>query len=321
MERRLAFEIRPWGPNQHFGPYGCLGCPPPNVLPPGIKPNPKLDGTSAIHWAVQSGHLPLLASLSDDLSTYMKHEQYSQQTLLLACRYGHAEIVGLLLNYSDNSHMNDNALFEAYRGGHLNVLRLLISSGRDLDPIPWYDRKFGAERKYLAHCAAEFGHVHILQHILQSNRTWHVESLKDASGWTIFHYAAMNGHYEIINELVKNGADSYDERCLDQAITPLMLAAQNGHAEAVRALLAAGADPRARGGSSLRIPLDTFPAPLMEANDHYENIDAFEVNELAPMAVHLAARYGHAEVLEVLPMEVSTLGLAASIENLTSYLR
>ncbi|KAG7006857.1 hypothetical protein G7Y79_00012g031930 [Physcia stellaris] len=298
-DRQLAFEIRPWGSNQHFGPYGCLGCPPPDVPPSEVKTNLNLDGTSAIHWAAQSGHLPLLTSFGDDLSTYMHHEQYSQQTLILACRYGHAEIVALLLNHSDHSHRNDEAYVEACREGHLNVMQVLISSGRDLNPIPLVSRKFGAEQKKLAHFAAEFGHVHILQYILQSNRAWQADSLKDGSGRTMFHYAALNGHHEIIYELIKNGINTYDEKCWNQSMTPLMLAAQNGHAEAVRALLAAGADPKARGGSNLPIPLDTFPASLMKL-ERYSSLGL-----LASMAVHLAARYGHAEVLEVLPMEIA----------------
>lgn len=288
-----------------------MGCPPPDIPQSELKPNLNLVGTSAIHWAAQSGHLPLLASFSDELYTYMNHEQYSKQTLLLACRYGHAEIVGLLLNHSYHSHGNDNVYIDACRRGHLNVLRVLISSGRDLDSIPLVNRKFGAEQKYLAHFAAEFGHVHILQHILQSNRTWQADSLKDGSGQTMFHYAALNGHHEIIYELIKNGINTYNEKCWDQSMTPLMFAAQNGHAETVRALLAAGADPKARGGSNLPIPLDKFHASLMELDSHNARMEL-----LAPMAVHLAARYGHAEVLEVLPMEVGVLHLNHGTELL-----
>lgn len=305
-ERQLAFEIRPWGPNQHFGPYGCLGCPPPDVPQSEFNTNLNLDGTSALHWAAQSGHLPLIASFTGDLSTYMDHERYSQQTLVLACRYGHEEIVGLLLSHSHNPRRNDIALQEACQAGYLNVLQLLTAGESPAKSSrSWHSRTFGAEQRYLAHFAAEFGHVHILQYIFQYTGMWQVDPLKDASGRTMFHYAAMNGHYKIIDELVRNGVDCYDERCWDQQMTPMMLAAQNGHAGAVRALLAAGADPKVRGRSSLPFPFHEFLAPLFQSYGLTHGMKEAPVQ--APMAVHLAARYGHAEVLQVLPIQVGFL--------------
>ena len=61
------------------------------------------------------------------------------------------------------------------------------------------------------------------------------------TGWTALHYAATNGHLEIMNLLLEHHA--YIDAESPNATTPLMMAAHYGSADAVRLLLSAGADP------------------------------------------------------------------------------
>ena len=268
-----------------------------------------LDGTSAIHWAAQSGYLPLIASLSANVSTYLDHKLYSQQTLNLACRYGQVEVVAILLSYScPFPRRYDSALQEPCQHGHQDVLRLLVwneEHDSDVSSRLWNHKTFGVERKFLIHFAAEFGYVHILGHICQITAPWRLDTLEDVSGRTTYHYAAMNGHFEVIDALVKKGLNSYDEKCRDQEMTPLMLAAQAGHAKAVQSLLAAGADPMVCGSRRLSIEFEDFPPNVFLTDIPYVET-AYSAGK-APMAVHIAARHGHAEVLKVLPMEVGFL--------------
>ena len=60
------------------------------------------------------------------------------------------------------------------------------------------------------------------------------------TGWTPLHYAATNGHLEIMNLLLENYA--YIDAESPNGTTPLMMAAQYGSATAVKLLLEAGAD-------------------------------------------------------------------------------
>jgi ankyrin repeat protein len=60
-------------------------------------------------------------------------------------------------------------------------------------------------------------------------------------GWTPLHYAATNGHLEIMNVLLENHA--YIDAASPNGTTPLMMAAQYGTPSAVKLLLEAGADP------------------------------------------------------------------------------
>jgi len=61
------------------------------------------------------------------------------------------------------------------------------------------------------------------------------------TGWTPLHYAATNGHLEVIELLLDQSA--YIDAESPNGTTPLMMAAQYGSPEAVKLLLESGADP------------------------------------------------------------------------------
>ena len=61
------------------------------------------------------------------------------------------------------------------------------------------------------------------------------------TGWTALHYAATNGHVEIIRILLEQHA--YIDAESPNGTTPLMMAAHYGSPSAVKVLLEAGADP------------------------------------------------------------------------------
>jgi uncharacterized protein len=60
------------------------------------------------------------------------------------------------------------------------------------------------------------------------------------TGWTPLHYAATNGHVDVINLLLEENA--YIDAASPNGSTPLMMAARYGTPEAVKLLLDAGAD-------------------------------------------------------------------------------
>jgi hypothetical protein len=66
----------------------------------------------------------------------------------------------------------------------------------------------------------------------------------DGGGYTPLHYAAYNGHLDVVHALLRLGVQINARN--DAGATPLFLAAQQSHAAAVRALVAVGADPLIR---------------------------------------------------------------------------
>ena len=65
---------------------------------------------------------------------------------------------------------------------------------------------------------------------------------RNVSDYTPLSLAASGGYVNIINLLLKNGAEINSRTGSKLGISPLMLAAMNGHKEAVRVLLDNGSD-------------------------------------------------------------------------------
>ena len=68
-------------------------------------------------------------------------------------------------------------------------------------------------------------------------------------GWTPLHYAATNGHLNVINLLLDQHA--YIDAASPNGTTPLMMAAEYSAATTVQLLLEAGADPSIKNGKGL----------------------------------------------------------------------
>ncbi len=69
------------------------------------------------------------------------------------------------------------------------------------------------------------------------------------SGWTPLHYAATNGHLDVMRLLLDENA--YIDAASPNGTTPLMMAARYGTPEAVKLLLEAGADATLRNVQGL----------------------------------------------------------------------
>ncbi|QWE21527.1 ankyrin repeat domain-containing protein [Polynucleobacter sp. AP-Kolm-20A-A1] len=75
------------------------------------------------------------------------------------------------------------------------------------------------------------------------------KAMVDHVGWTPLHYACTNGHIEIAQFLIANGA-TVDSRSLN-GTTPLMMAVQSGNEQLVKLLLDKGADIQIRNNLGL----------------------------------------------------------------------
>jgi hypothetical protein len=91
--------------------------------------------------------------------------------------------------------------------------------------------------------AARTGRIgYVKQHLIAGT------DVNAKGGWmdgTPLHYAAMEGHKEIVELLLANGADVNTK---DDGVTPLHFAASGDHKEIAELLIANGADVNAKGG-------------------------------------------------------------------------
>ena len=85
------------------------------------------------------------------------------------------------------------------------------------------------------------------------------------SGWAPLHYAAFEGHAEVVKYLLEKGADK--DAVAPNGYSALLLAMRNGHMEAARELLYADADVNikgARGETALSLALGRKDKELEE---------------------------------------------------------
>ena len=215
MYGTLRFEIRPWGSNQHFGPYGCKGCPIQESEIHGRKPNhgrpylaKDLPCMSLVHWAAESGHLPLLKAIEPRMWDYCKHEEFHDETLMLACRHGQSDVIKFLNNIYEYDITDGRAIGEICKHGDVDSLRALLCNTQTMSDNELRPAEVRTSMMMrLNRCdfvrdgdvtldpigyAASYGHVAMLEFLVDLRGG--VEWKEYRSNMNGLHYAAMNGH-------------------------------------------------------------------------------------------------------------------------------
>jgi ankyrin repeat protein len=202
------------------------------------------DGTTALHWAVESDNAELVRLLISAGAKVTAVNRFGATPLWLACVNGSAASIDLLLKAGVDANTaapeGETALMTASRTGRLDAVKLLLAHGAQVN----------------------------------AKEAWH--------GQTALMWAAGEGHPDVVRALVDAGADVHARS--SGGFTPLLFAARNGQIGSVKTLLAAGADlhealpARGRSKTSSTAPgaapadpevgLDAFL--LAAANAHYE---------------------------------------------------
>ena len=290
----LAFDFRPWGPNRHFGPYGCVGCPSPSAGTPVAKDLPHI---SMIHYAAKVGNLLLLASHSLNpakFEDYIHHERYHQETLLIACRHNSIEIVIYLIKNAGYDISDGKAVNAAAAAGHTRVLQYLLSLGR-------YPVQHQGDVPLLL--AAKNGHEAVVSVLAEAGANLNMYDKRAAA--KIIEAAAVGGHDSVILALDPTGVKRALQDSAHMDTTALHLAAGNGHVAATRALIKSGATFRfnASGETALDVAAKSGHSTVVElllfsgVNPRLEMSDLNNYAEVRT-AFDLAVYNGHLNVLQ-----------------------
>ena len=294
QEKILPFEFRPWGPNQHFGSWGCIACPDrtQSLLP-------SFQYMSLFHYCAAFGHWALMQPF---VQLYCSHEKYTDETLMIACRHGRSLIVkNLLQAYKFDLH-NCRAFRIATISGYTSILKLLLESHSPMKPpgVLSIPVTYGPELLILA---AENGQEGVIDVLIREGYA-SLEPTKNDSCREVLSMAVKHGHDHVVRYLLKTGTKSVDatfikdiEKSVDglAADLELHLAAENGHD-------------------------DVYMTLLQHAREHgdYDPRWVKKVVNVAgsngETALHRAAKNGHSRMVEVL-IECGASSMGSSISG------
>lgn len=197
--------------------------------------------------AVSSGDAERVAELLNQLSSAIKGKTRIN-SLIIASRKGHAEIVELLLEDKTISINNETNKTEAIKSaacnGNLNVVKVILDAEGGMS-------KEGKTAALIT--ASSHGHVEIVKLLVEAGADVNVYDTNSfytkGSGWTPMVYAAKKGHVEVIEYFLEIGVDVDQGDAVGS--TPLMTAAFYGKTDVVKFLLSKGADPNAASDNGM----------------------------------------------------------------------
>lgn len=185
-------------------------------------------GISPLMLAAMNGHtsaVKLLLDMGSDINAQI--ETNRNTALTLACFQGRHEVVSLLLdrkaNVEHRAKTGLTPLMEAASGGYIEVGRVLLDKGADVNatPVP-------SSRDTALTIAADKGHLKFVDLLLQRGAAVEVKNKKGNSPLWL---AANGGHLSVVKILKNHSADidSQDNR----RVSCLMAAFRKGHTKVV----------------------------------------------------------------------------------------
>lgn len=186
-------------------------------------------GISPLMLAAMNGHtaaVKLLLDMGSDINAQI--ETNRNTALTLACFQGRHEVVSLLLdrraNVEHRAKTGLTPLMEAASGGYVEVGRVLLDKGADVNatPVP-------SSRDTALTIAADKGHCRFVELLLSRGAAVEVKNKKGNSPLWL---AANGGHLSVVELLYNASADidSQDNR----KVSCLMAAFRKGHTKVVK---------------------------------------------------------------------------------------
>lgn len=186
-------------------------------------------GISPLMLAAMNGHtaaVKLLLDMGSDINAQI--ETNRNTALTLACFQGRHEVVSLLVdrkaNVEHRAKTGLTPLMEAASGGYVEVGRVLLDKGADVNapPVP-------SSRDTALTIAADKGHYRFVELLLTRGAQVDVKNKKGNSPLWL---AANGGHLDVVQLLASAGAeiDSQDNR----KVSCLMAAFRKGHIKVVK---------------------------------------------------------------------------------------
>ncbi|XP_046572150.1 transient receptor potential cation channel subfamily A member 1 homolog [Haliotis rubra] len=235
---------------------------------------------------------------------YMPEHEHKQTPLHFAVMSGSIDSVHTLIdkgkvkliNKKDNHGMTPIHVAATYR--QVDIMKYLIEEGAEVDDQDKVDES--TPLHYACSTGTGAG-VEMVDLLLQRENSKKMMETKDAGGNTCLHIATENGHEEIIQKLLANGADVSVDR--NDGMYPLHLAVISGNLKIVKAFLTNTKK------SSFENKAQSTPLHLAAQYNHLE-IAEYLLEELQDLVtkqdndnntpLHIAALYNHSRIVKLL---------------------
>ena len=202
-----------------------------SLLNEGVKPDiSRKHPWSPLMCAANGGHTQIIDLLIDYGAKVDKKHKFDMSALMCAAAKGHSDVVDLLVEHGAKVDLKAKdgmtALSWAANQGHLDIVKLLVSYGADLNAehsFPW---------------AAHYGYIEIVKYFLDQGVD--IDTKDKTGGATALSHAMQ--HIDVVDFLIKHGADVNQRRQGGFGATPLIFAIQSGSLDIVELLINNGAD-------------------------------------------------------------------------------
>ena len=199
---------------------------------------PQVDGTTALHWAVERDDMEMVDLLIRGGARITAKTREGVTPLQLAATNGSAAMIDRLLKAGAPvneplTSVRDTALMMAARTGTAAAIRVLLEAGADVNA----KETWGGTTALM--WAVSEGHADAARMLIAAGADVNAKSN---------YVAAANGRGFEGRTPVANRSDPKSEDFASGWLTPLMLAAREGAVELARILVAAGADVNAAAG-------------------------------------------------------------------------
>ena len=204
---------------------------------------------------------------------------------------------------SDNQEEYSRPLHQAAAEGNIEQVKLLISSGADVNEKDQHGRT-------ALHCASWKGHAEVAKLLISQGAKINVTTSMMAS--TPLHYAVMRGDKQIVELLLNKGAN-INAKNRDSS-TPLLEAMEStkaGNREVVELLVAKGAKVPALHLAAYRGDIENVKKYLQDGTD----VDS--QGDFGCTALHTAANGGNKDVVEFLISKGATVDARGAYYDLT----
>ena len=208
-----------------------------------VKVNPYTEDkchNTSLSIAVKNGHFEIVQYLVRNCKLDVNQMHFSKASpFLIACMNGHCNIARFLLGNGARFDVTDingcNAIQLAAKYGHLNMFKNLCGN----NPLSMNHVSDAGiiHMKRAIHYAARNGHIDIVKYIVNNGVP---ANINDNFGKNPLHYACKNGNISIVEFLIGHGSNINAPDL--KGMTPVFYAIKCGHLDLVKFLIGHGAD-------------------------------------------------------------------------------